>query len=215
MAGSQNVFANRIVSSHCKNGPMKSQTAEILTMGLLNIHTARLNIRHLELSDLSDFHFYRSNPEVTKYQGFDVMTIEQAEEFIKDNLEKHFGKAGEWVQYGIENSETGKIIGDCAIKLDQHDTRIAEIGITISHLEQKKGYAKEVLLGILTFLFDTKEIHRVVEIVDAENIASINLLKSTGFKQEGHFIENVFFKGKWGSEFQYAMLKRDWDERKP
>ena len=183
-------------------------------MDILNIQTTRLNIRQLELSNLSDFHIYRSNPEVTKYQGFDVMTIEQAEEFIKDNSTKHFGKAGEWVQYGIENSATRQLVGDCAIKLDQYEKRIAEIGITISHLEQKKGYAKEVLLGILTFLFDTKEIHRVVEIVDAENIASINLLKSTGFKQEGHFIENIFFKGKWGSEFQYAMLKREWDNRK-
>ena len=52
------------------------------------------------------------------------------------------------------------------------------------------------------------------EIVDAENQASISLLKSIGFRQEGHFIENVFFKGKWGSEFQYAMLKREWDMRK-
>lgn len=182
-------------------------------MEILIIQTTRLKIRHLELSDLSDFHIYRSNQEVTKYQGFDVMTIEQAEKFIIDNSTKHFGKAGEWVQYGIENVETRQLIGDCAIKLDLYDTRIAEIGITISHLEQKKGFAKEVLLGILTFLFTTKEIHRVVEIVDAENIASINLLKSLGFKQEGHFIENIFFKGKWGSEFQYAMLKREWDDR--
>lgn len=183
-------------------------------MKTLNIQTTRLNIRHLEITDLSDFHIYRSNPEVTKYQGFDVMTIEQAEEFIKDNSTKYFGKAGEWVQYGIENIKTKKLIGDCAIKLDKYDTRIAEIGITISHIEQKKGYAKEVLLGILTFLFDTVKIHRVVEIVDVENIASINLLKSTGFRQEGHFIENIFFKGKWGSEFQFAMLKREWDNRK-
>lgn len=182
-------------------------------MEILNIQTAHLNIRHLELSDLSDFHIYRSNPEVTKYQGFDVMTIEQAEKFIKDNSTKHFGNAGEWVQYGIENIATRQLIGDCAIKLDQYNTRIAQIGITISHLEQKKGFAKEVLLGILAFLFDTKEIHRVVEIVDTENIASINLLKSTGFKQEGYFIENIFFKGKWGSEFQYAMLKREWNDR--
>ncbi|MBU3714689.1 MAG: GNAT family N-acetyltransferase [Ferruginibacter sp.] len=182
-------------------------------MEILNIQTTRLNIRHLELSDLSDFHIYRSNPEITKYQGFDVLTTEQAEKFIKDNSKKHFGKAGEWVQYGIENIETRQLIGDCAIKLDPYDTRIAEIGITISHLEQKKGFAKEALLGILTFLFDTKEVHRVVEIVDTENTASINLLKSTGFKQEGHFIENIFFKGKWGSEFQYAMLKREWDDR--
>ena len=109
-------------------------------MKILNIQTARLNIRHLELKDLSDFHIYRSNPEVTKYQGFDVMTMEQTEEFIKDNSKKHYGKAGEWVQYGIENSKTKQLIGDCAIKLDQYDTRIAEIGITISHLKQKRSF---------------------------------------------------------------------------
>lgn len=183
-------------------------------MEILNIQTTRLKIRHLELSDLADFHIYRSNPDVTKYQGFDVMTLDQAEKFISDNAEKQFGKAGEWVQYGIEKMETNQLIGDCAIKLDHYDTRIAEIGITISHLEQKKGFAKEVLLGILSFLFEVKGIHRVVEIVDAENIASINLLKSTGFRQEGHFIENIFFKGKWGSEFQYAMLQREWNARK-
>jgi len=111
-------------------------------MEKLNIKTRNLKIRHLKLSDLSDFHIYRSNPEITKYQEFDVMTIEQVEKFIKDNSTKHFGQAGEWVQYGIENINTGKLIGDCAVKLDQHDTRIAEIGITISHLEQKKGFRK-------------------------------------------------------------------------
>ncbi len=30
------------------------------------------------------------------------------------------------------------------------------------------------------------------------------------FRLEGHFIENIFFKGKWASEFQFAMLKREW-----
>ena len=183
-------------------------------MERLNIHTKRLAIRDLELSDLSDFHNYRSNPEVVKYQGFDVMTIEQAEEFIKANSTMQFCKAGEWVQYGIENIERGQLIGDCALKFDQHDTRIAEIGITISHLEQRMGFAKEALLGILSFLFERRGIHRVVEFVDAENLAAINLLKSTGFRQEGHFIENIYFKGKWGSEFQYAMLKREWEMMK-
>jgi [ribosomal protein S5]-alanine N-acetyltransferase len=142
------------------------------------------------------------------------MTIEQTENFIEDNSTKYFGKAGEWVQYAIENKEPRKLIGDCALKLNNDDIRIAEIGITISHFEQRKGYAKEVLISILTFLFDIKKIHRIVEIVDVENIASICLLKSTGFRQEGHFVENIFFKGKWGSEFQYAMLKKEWDNKK-
>ena len=141
------------------------------------------------------------------------MIIEQAVDFISSNEVKTFGKAGEWVQFGIENKATKKLIGDCAIKFDQDDIRIAEIGITISHLEHKNGFAKEAFIGILTFLFDTKEIHRIVEIIDAENRPSIKLLESIGFRQEGFFVENVFFKGKWGSEFQYAMLKREWDER--
>lgn len=180
----------------------------------LNIQTERLLIRNLLLSDLQDFHAYRSNPEIAKYQGFDVMSLEKASSFIEEQMDKQFGQPGEWVQYGIENISTGKIIGDCAIKLDKYDPRIAEIGISISHLEQQKGYAREVMLGILSFLFDIKALHRVVEIADAENTASIRLLESLHFRKEGHFIENIFFKGNWGSEVQYAMLKREWDERK-
>lgn len=179
-------------------------------MEKLILHTGRLLIRNLNLSDLSNFHDYRSNPEVTKYQGFDVFSEKQAEDFIKEQADKEFGKPGEWVQYGIENKATGQLIGDCAIKLDGNDTRLAEIGITISPNEQKKGYAKETLLAILDFLFSRPGFHRVTETVDAENTASIQLLKSVGFRQEGHLIENIFFKGKWGSEYQFAMLKREW-----
>lgn len=179
-------------------------------METLSIHTERLHIRHLTQNDLDDFHIYRSNPEVTKYQGFDVMTREQASEFIAKQENKLFGKRGEWVQYAIESKEIGRLIGDCAIKLDAFDERIAEVGMTVSHLHQQKGYAKEAFSGIMDFLFAVKNIHRIVETVDAENIASISLLESLKFRREGHFIENIFFKGNWGSEFQYAMLKREW-----
>jgi [ribosomal protein S5]-alanine N-acetyltransferase len=138
------------------------------------------------------------------------MSKDACAEFINSQSEKQFGNAGKWVQYAIQDKETNQLIGDCAIKLDQHDIRLAEIGITISHLHQKNGYAREAFTGILDWLFETQNIHRVTEIVDVENAASIHLLKSLKFKLEGHFIENIFFKGKWGSEFQYAMLKREW-----
>jgi len=177
----------------------------------MNINSQRLSIRNLQSSDLEDFLFYRSNPEVTKYQTFEPMDLDRAKSFIESQKDKVFGKPGEWVQYAIENKNTEKIIGDCAIKLDQHDSRIAEVGITISHAEQNKGYAKEAFRAILNFLFSIKDFHRVVEIVDTENEASVKLLESIGFKKEGHFVENIFFKGKWGSEFQYAMLKKDWE----
>ena len=79
-------------------------------MEKIYIQTPRLKIRHLLLNDLEEFHSYRSIPEVTKYQGFDIMSPDEAKAFIQDNSTKHYGKAGEWVQYAIENQETKKMI---------------------------------------------------------------------------------------------------------
>jgi len=81
----------------------------------LHIQTARLLIRHLVVSNLKDFHSYRSNPEVTKHQGFDIMDKTQTASFIIDNATKFFGTPGEGIQYAIENKETNTLIGDCAI----------------------------------------------------------------------------------------------------
>ena len=180
-------------------------------MEQLLLSTKRLQIRNLKTEDVDLFLLYRSNPDITKYQGFDVMNHQESTSFIAEQKDKLFGKPGEWVQYGIEDLSAKSLIGDCAIKLDCNDIRLAEIGITVSHLHQKKGFAKEAMIAILQFLFDIKKVHRVVEIVDAENNASIHLMKSIGFRQEGFFIENIFFKGKWGSEIQFAMLKKEWE----
>jgi [ribosomal protein S5]-alanine N-acetyltransferase len=177
--------------------------------------TTRLKIRKLRESDLDAFFLYRSNPEVTKYQGFDTLSKEQALEFIATQNKKFLLLPGEWVQYGIENIADRQLVGDCAVYLHQSDSRIAELGITISHLYQRQGYAKEAMLGLMNFLFGEKGIHRIVETVDVENEASILMLKSLSFRQEGHFHENIFFKGKWGSEYQFAMLYHEWETLKP
>ena len=179
-------------------------------MQKISILTNRLHIRNLNPSDIDDFLIYRSNPEVTKYQGFHVMNMKQAREFIEEQKDRLFGEPGQWVQYGIENKSTQKIIGDCAIRLEEFNNQVAEIGITISHLHQGKGYASEGMRGIFSFLFNTQSVERIVETVDAENLASIKLMESLGLYKEERIIEKVFFKGKWGSEIQYSMMKSEW-----
>ena len=176
--------------------------------------TPRLKIRNLRDSDLEAFHRYRSNPEITRYQGFNTFTLQQSKDFIATQTNNQRIIPGEWSQYGIENVNNAQLVGDCALYLQMSDSRIAEIGITISHLHQRLGYAKEAMQGLIDFLFTEKGIHRIVETVDSENIASIQMLKSLSFREEAHFIESVFFKGKWGSEYQFALLKNEWKDRR-
>ena len=180
-----------------------------LKLEKLKINTQRLTIRNLEMTDLVNFHVYRSNPDVTKYQGFDVMDEQQARGFIEKQKDKLFGKPGEWVQYAIEKTDEAKLIGDCAIKLDEHEPRIAHIGVTLNPDYQKKGFGKEVLHGIVSWLFETKNVHRITETVDIKNANSIHLLESLGFKKEGFFVDCFFENGKWGSEYQYVMLNNE------
>jgi [ribosomal protein S5]-alanine N-acetyltransferase len=172
--------------------------------------TSRLIIRDLRESDLEDFHRYRSDPEITRFQGFDAFSKEQAREFIAENKIKKDGVPGQWVQYGIEELHTKKLIGDCAIQLHLPETSEAEIGITISPLYQRKGYAKETMSEILNLLFNEKEISRIVERVDTENMASIALMKGLFFRQENPVGESIFSKGIWTSEFRFVMLKEEW-----
>ena len=178
----------------------------------MKINTDRLAIRNLNLSDLNNFHAYRCLPEVALYQGYDVMDKEECEKFIQEYQDKELGMPGEWVQFAIVQKVSGQLIGDCAIKLHAPDPRIAEVGMSIAPKFQQKGYAKEAMRGIIEFLFIKKDVHRIVEITDAENTAAVQLLESLGFRQEGHFIENIWFNNKWGSEYQFALLKREWEK---
>ena len=180
-------------------------------MQKLLIETERLLIRDLRLSDLDDFHFYRSNEDIAKYQGFYVMDLKKAKEFIIEQKDRSFGEPGQWVQYGIENRSTQKLIGDCAIRLDENNIQVAEIGITISHLHQRNGFAKEAMRGIFSFLFNTQNVQRIVETVDVENLASIKLMESLGLQKEEHSLEKIFFKGKWSHEIQYSIVKSEWN----
>src|ERR1700676_5108124 len=111
----------------------------------LLITTPQLRIRNLRESDLDAFHQYRSNPEITKYQGFDPFSKDQAKALIAEHQNKLTLKPGEWVQYAIENIKSRQLVGDCAIYLHHTDSRIAETGITISHLHQRQGFAKETM----------------------------------------------------------------------
>jgi RimJ/RimL family protein N-acetyltransferase len=53
-------------------------------------------------------------------------------------------------------------------------------------------------------------LHRIIAICDVENQASVRLLERLGMRREGHYIENYWFKGKWASEYLYAILADEW-----
>lgn len=173
----------------------------------------RICLRRLRLTDAVALWDYRRRPDVARYQGFEPYDCAAAEALVREMEHQPFGVPGQWLQLGIARSESDTLIGDCGVRLRTDEPQLAEIGFTLSPGFQGRGYATEAVRRLVDFLFAETAVRRIVATTDADNSPSARLLRRAGFRQEGHFIENTFFKGAWGSEFQFAQLRREWEAR--
>ena len=113
----------------------------------------------------------------------------------------------------IERKDGGNLIGDCVFHIVAEDAQQAEIGFTLYRQYQGQGYATEAVTRLVDYLFDELHLHRIRAICDVENLASSKLLERIGMRREAHFVENIWFKGRWGSEYAYGLLRHEWTNR--
>lgn len=174
------------------------------------LETDRLRLRRFRDDDCALFMAYRNDPKVARYQSWEGITEAEARALIQDVKEIQPWTPGEWLQIAIELKEIGLLVGDCAFKIDEDDERQAEIGYTLARAYQGRGIASEAVSCLLEYAFASLGLHRVIAITDVENAPSVALLARLGLRREGHFRQNVWFKGKWGDEYLYAMLQEEW-----
>ena len=117
---------------------------------------------------------------------------------------------GTWFPVAIELAENGALMGDCGLHTLGDRPGQAEIGFTMACEYQGRGYATEAINCLLDYVFGKLGKHRVIAVTDTRNLPATRLLERVGMRREGHFIENIWFKGVWGNEYQYAMLEREW-----
>ena len=178
--------------------------------GFSRLSTPRLVLRRLRESDLASFCRYRSDPRVARYQTWTEFREEDGLRFFAEQANLHPDVEGTWFQMAIELAETGEIIGDCGLHAVRDQPGQVEIGFTLATEYHGKGYATEAVLCLLDYVFGELCKHRVTAITDARNAAAARVLEKVGMRREGHFIQNVWFKGARGDEYLYALLGQEW-----
>ncbi len=178
--------------------------------GFEQLASSRLILRRLRHADLLALYGYRSDPEVARYQDWNDFSEEAGRRLITEQAERHPGVPGTWFQMGIELRESGQLIGDCGLHTLRDHPQQAEIGFTLAPAHQGKGYATEAIRCLLGYVFGTLGTHRVIAMTDARNAPAARILERVGMRREGHFLQNVWFKGAWGDEYLYAVLAREW-----
>lgn len=179
------------------------------------IETERLLLRPYEAADLDDLFAMHSREDVVRYLYWDVRNCDEAAAMLERRQTRAvLEREGDALILAVELKETGGVIGDVLLQWTSEEHRQGEIGFIFHPDFQGRGYASEAAMEMLRIGFDDLELHRVVGRCEAGNMASARLMERLGMRQEAHFRENEFVKGKWDDELVFAMLHREWAGRR-
>ncbi len=177
------------------------------------IHTRRLRLRPLDVSDTDDLLAYRSLEDVCRYVPFQPMTPASIAEKLATGWSRHqITGEGEGLTLGVELAKVGTVIGDVMLHFGSAEHRSAEIGWVLHPAHSGQGYATEAAHAMLHLAFDQLGVHRVVARVDARNIASLRLAERLGMRREAHLIQNEWFRGGWIDEIDFALIEEEWTQ---
>ncbi len=70
----------------------------------------------------------------------------------------------------------------------------------------EKGYMKEGLMQVIRHAFDELGLHRLEANIQPDNLASIALAQSAGFRYEGYSPRYLMINGEWCDHERWAVL---------
>jgi RimJ/RimL family protein N-acetyltransferase len=175
--------------------------------------TDRLALRRPRDTDLEPLLAGWSDPAMTRYTNARDDPRGFVGQLISDMQAKAPGESepgGPWYQFAVERRDDGAVVGDLGVGFGVPGERQVELGWRILPSFQRRGYAREAVAGLIGWLIEKHGIHRFVGVAASANAASIALLRSLGFRQEGHFRASFLCNGAWLDDDYYALLASEW-----
>ena len=181
---------------------------------LTHLESPRLTLRRFRDADLVPLLAYRNDPEVARFQGWDLpFRRRDAVHFIREQQVVKPGTPGRWFHFATALRGSNALIGDCGLIVDVHDPRQAEIGFSFARAWQGRGFASEAVRGVVDHAFSRLGLQRLVAVTEDENVRALALLDRLSFRLEGRLVASVWARGRWRDECLFALLENEWSAR--
>lgn len=174
------------------------------------IRTRRLLIRQVEISDADELWRRRNEPEVARFQNWELpFPKERATEIVAGTVAMDGPADEEWWMAIVTDAVTGETLGDLVVHLSWRG-RTAEIGYTFSSRFWGRGYAVEATEALVAYLFDELSVTRVLGMLHPGNPASAMVLERVGMLFEGHTRSSFWLGDDCSDDWIYGMTRPDW-----
>ena len=95
-----------------------------------------------------------------------------------------------------------------------YDRGHAEVGFWTVPDDQGNGYATEATALCLDHAFNDRGLHKVFARVFEHNDASMRVLESLGFRQEGCLREQDYIRGEYRDTYLFGLLNDEWTDNR-
>ncbi|WP_067793523.1 GNAT family N-acetyltransferase [Actinomadura formosensis] len=125
------------------------------------------------------------------------------------------GPDGDNFRLAIAAAQDGVLVG--TLNTGNADPRAGRFGygISIGHRYQRRGYASEAILMLLTFMFGERRYHKCEVGIYAFNEPSIALHHKLGFVTEGRLRDHEYFAGRHHDMILMGLIAEEFTAHHP
>ncbi len=172
------------------------------------VQTERLRFRPLEMSDQQNLFAIMSDPEVSKYNRWDVhQTVSQSEDYIQAALDLY--AQGQYLEWAV-CQEDNQLIGFFGIVWWMPDYASVELGFSLNRAYWNRGLISEALTALIHWGFAEMKINRFEAQCEINNVSSQRVLEKLGWSCEGTLRDRVYFKEAFRNMKLFSLLKTDY-----
>jgi len=181
----------------------------------IQLDSIRVSLRFVKADDLDFIHELHSLEKVDEYNTLGIITnrkdTKKMVNFWISEMQKT--KVASYT-FQIEDTSNNQL-GLIALNLSRKKMQSAEVWYKLLPKHWNKGYATEALKLVMDFGFSQLDLHRINAGCAIANTASVKVLENVGMRREGICSEVLPLKSGWSDNYEYAVLKKEWQINTP
>ena len=192
---------------------MKREKITKLFSHMPSIHTERLILRPLRVSDAQDMYRYARREDVTTYLLWSPYpSLDFAKQYLK-YIEDRYA-VGDFFDWGVIDRESGCMIGTCGFTTIDAPNNVGQIGYVLNPEFHGRGLGTEAAWAVMYFGFEIVGLHRIEAKFMQGNDASYHVMEKLGMTFEGYCRDAMLVKGAYRTIGTCAILSEDFEKNK-
>jgi [ribosomal protein S5]-alanine N-acetyltransferase len=203
------------INRHGTYAPSVRRPLEVIVQGELKmlpptIELSRIRLRAIRPEDAANWCAYLSDPLVTEFTSYPVMSLSAVQAMIERCREGYItGKSCTWA---VATHVDDSLVGTCGFNELSRNHGWVELSYDLARPYWSQGFIAQAVEACLVWAFGQPEFNRVHAFVMVGNVRSERVLEKAHFIREGCLRSYRICRGQSRDYHIYSILRSEWEQ---